>query len=282
MPNPFNFADFAHIAQLNSAAQSPLKDSLQLLQAVAAIAEAAGEAILKIYQQDVEVSYKEDESPLTAADLAAHQLILQRLTALTPNIPQLSEEAADIDWRVRKNWHYYWLIDPLDGTKEFIKRNGEFTVNIALVCAGEPVLGVIHAPVLQKTYSAVLGIGAFVRIDTQTSAVAHAISAKAPQAHEIVRIVGSRSHAQPGMTELLEQFPHHELLAVGSSLKFCLVAEGCAHLYPRLGPTMLWDTGAGHVIAVAAGASVRYEGIDGPAYHRQELRNGNFTVSSLA
>lgn len=280
MPTVFHFAEFAVAADLNRCAQ--IQDSQQLLQAVSAIAEAAGEAILKIYQQDVEVSYKEDESPLTAADLAAHQLILQRLTALTPHIPQLSEEAADIAWSVRKNWHYYWLIDPLDGTKEFIKRNGEFTVNIALVCAGEPVLGVIHAPVLQKTYSAVLGVGAFVRNDTHTSAVAHAISAKAPQADEIVRIVGSRSHAQPGMTELLEQFPHHELLAVGSSLKFCLVAEGCAHLYPRLGPTMLWDTGAGHVIAIAAGATVHYEGIVGSAYHRQELRNGNFTVSSLA
>jgi 3'(2'), 5'-bisphosphate nucleotidase len=290
MPTAFHFADFAAKAWLNPTAQiqdrqiqdRQIKDSQQLLQAVSAIAEAAGEAILQIYQQDVAVSYKADESPLTAADLAAHQLILQKLTALTPNIPQLSEEAADIDWSVRQLWQYYWLIDPLDGTKEFIKRNGEFTVNIALICQGEPVLGVIHAPVLQKTYSAVLGLGAFLRDNTSTAAVARAILAKVPRADEIVRIVGSRSHAQPGMTELLEQFPHHELLAVGSSLKFCLVAEGSAHLYPRLGPTMLWDTGAGHVIAVAAGASVHYDGIEGPAYHRAELRNGNFTVTSLA
>lgn len=280
MSNLFHFADFAPIAQLPTTAH--ITDSQQLLQAVASIAEAAGEAILQIYQQDVDVSYKADDSPLTAADLAAHQLILQKLNELTPTIPQLSEEAADIDWAIRQHWQYYWLIDPLDGTKEFIKRNGEFTVNIALIFQGEPVLGVIHAPVLKKTYSAVLGLGAFLREHTDTSQPPRAIAAQAPQADATVRIVGSRSHAQPGMTELLAQFPRHELLAVGSSLKFCLVAEGSAHLYPRLGPTMLWDTGAGHVIAVAAGASVHYEGIDGPAYHRQALRNGNFTVSSLA
>lgn len=278
MPTVFHFADFA--ADLNPSAQ--IQNSQQLLQAVAAIAEAAGKAILQIYQQDVSVSYKADESPLTAADLAAHQLILQELMTLTPKIPQLSEEAADIDWSVRKNWHYYWLIDPLDGTKEFIKRNGEFTVNIALVCAGEPVLGVIHAPVLQKTYSAVLGVGAFLRDNSQTPSATTEINAKAPKPNEIVRIVGSRSHAQPGMDALLSQFPQHELIAVGSSLKFCFIAEGSAHLYPRLGPTMLWDTGAGHVIAIAAGATVHYDGIEGPAYQRAELRNGNFTVSSLA
>lgn len=281
----FNFAEFAKAAQLNT---TVIADSQQLLQAVEAIACEAGAAILKIYQQDVAVTYKEDESPLTAADLAAHQLIQQRLTELTPNIPQLSEEAADIDWQQRQHWHFYWLIDPLDGTKEFIKRNGEFTVNIALIGAGEPLVGVIHAPVLQQTYAAVAGIGAFKTSwnppsDQGESAQPQRqpIRAQAPAAGQVVRIVGSRSHAQPGMDEVLAQYPAHELVAVGSSLKFCLVAEGSAHLYPRLGPTMLWDTGAGHVIAVAAGASVRYDGITGPAYHRQALRNGNFNVSSM-
>lgn len=281
----FNFADFANQANLNTAI---ITDSQQLLQTVEAIAVAAGAAILQIYQQEVTVTYKEDESPLTAADLAAHQLIQQRLAELTPNIPQLSEEAADIDWQLRQHWHYYWLIDPLDGTKEFIKRNGEFTVNIALVCAGEPLLGVIHAPVLQQTFSAVAGLGAFkisqnAPSDRGESALPtrQPIHAKAPAKGEVVKIVGSRSHAQPGMDAVLAQYPLHELVAVGSSLKFCLVAEGSAHLYPRLGPTMLWDTGAGHVIATAAGASVRYDGITGPAYHRQALRNGNFNVSSM-
>lgn len=255
----------------------------QWLPQICRIAVAAGKAILAIYHQPqaVAVQHKADDSPLTAADLAAHQLIMRELALLTPDIPVLSEEAADIPWSVRQHWSCYWLVDPLDGTKEFIKRNGEFTVNIALIVAGEPVLGVIHAPVLQKTYSAVLGLGAFVaEVDVQGQTQQRPIQAKKPTAGEPVKIVGSRSHAQPGLDAMLAQYPQHELLAVGSSLKFCLVAEGSAHLYPRLGPTMLWDTGAGHVIAVAAGASVRYDGIEGAAYQRAELRNGNFTVQA--
>ena len=247
-----------------------------LLPAIRQISIAAGAEILAIYQQpqQLQVEHKADDSPLTAADLAAHQLIMRELTALTPDIPVLSEEAADIPWTVRQHWQRYWLVDPLDGTKEFIKRNGEFTVNIALIEAGEPVLGVIHAPVLAKTYSGGFGLGAFVA-DVRGE---RAIQALAPQAGETVRLVGSKSHYQPEVEPYLAQFPQHELVAVGSSLKFCLVAEGAAHIYPRFGPTMLWDTGAGHAIAVAAGASVQYDGIEGPAYQRENLRNGNFVV----
>lgn len=240
------------------------------------IAVAAGDAILTIYHQteSVAVQHKADDSPLTAADLAAHQLIMRELQLLTPDIPVLSEEAADIPWAVRQQWHCYWLVDPLDGTKEFIKRNGEFTVNIALIVAGEPVLGVIHAPVLGKTYSALLGMGAFVA-DASGERQIHAVAAKPD---ETVRLVGSKSHYQPEVESYLAQFPQHELVAVGSSLKFCLVADGSAHIYPRFGPTMLWDTGAGHVIAVAAGATVQYDEIEGPAYQRENLLNGNFVV----
>jgi len=240
------------------------------------IAIAAGDAILTIYHQPeaVAVQQKADDSPLTAADLAAHQLIMRELSILTPDIPVLSEEDADIPWSVRQHWQSYWLVDPLDGTKEFIKRNGEFTVNIALIVAGEPVLGVIHAPVLAKTYSAVLGLGAFVA-DVSGERSIHAV---APKPGETVRLVGSKSHYQREVEPYLAQFPQHELVAVGSSLKFCLVAEGAAHIYPRFGPTMLWDTGAGHAIALAAGATVQYEGIEGPAYQRENLRNGNFVV----
>lgn len=236
----------------------------------------AGHAILAIYNQPqaIDVQNKADDSPLTAADLAAHQLIMRELQTLTPDIPVLSEEAADIPWSERQHWQRFWLVDPLDGTKEFIKRNGEFTVNIALIDAGEPVLGVIHAPVLQKTYSAAQGLGAFVA----DSSGKRAIQAIAPNAGETVRLVGSKSHYQPEVEPYLAQFPLHELVAVGSSLKFCLVAEGAAHIYPRFGPTMLWDTGAGHIIATAAGASVLYDGIEGPAYQRENLRNGNFVV----
>ena len=240
------------------------------------IAVAAGDAILTIYHQSetLAVQHKADDSPLTAADLAAHQLIMRELTLLTPNTPVLSEEAADIPWAVRQQWQRYWLVDPLDGTKEFIKRNGEFTVNIALIVAGEPILGVIHAPVLGKTYSGGFGLGAFV----EDANGERQIQAVAPQAGETVRLVGSKSHYQPEVEPYLAQFPQHELVAVGSSLKFCMVAEGTAHIYPRFGPTMLWDTGAGHAIAVAAGATVQYDGIDGPAYQRENLLNGNFVV----
>lgn len=254
-----------------------------LLPAIRELSRAAGEAILAVYNQAqaIDVQNKADDSPLTAADLAAHQLICQALASLTPDIPVLSEEAADIPWSTRQQWTRYWLVDPLDGTKEFIKRNGEFTVNIALIDQGEPVLGVIHAPVLQKTYSAAVGLGAFRETpDANGTWQAESIHSRKAQPHDTMRIVGSRSHAQPGMDEVLARYPQHELVAVGSSLKFCLVAEGSAQLYPRLGPTMLWDTGAGHVIASVAGASVRYDGIEGPAYHREELRNGNFWVEA--
>lgn len=254
-----------------------------LLPAIRELSRAAGEAILAVYNQAqaIDVHNKADDSPLTAADLAAHQLICQALATLTPDIPVLSEEAADIPWSTRQQWTRYWLVDPLDGTKEFIKRNGEFTVNIALIDQGEPVLGVIHAPVLQKTYSAAVGVGAFRETPAANGTwQAEPIHSRKAQPQDTVRIVGSRSHAQPGMDEVLARYPQHELVAVGSSLKFCLVAEGSAQLYPRLGPTMLWDTGAGHVIASVAGASVRYDGIEGPAYHREELRNGNFWVEA--
>ena len=250
---------------------------MNYLPAIIDIAEQAGQAILAVYQQDnaaFNITGKADDSPLTAADLAAHQLIVKALTALTPELPILSEEAADISWDIRQQWQRYWLVDPLDGTKEFIKRNGEFTVNIALIDNGEPVLGVIHAPVLNKTYSAVLGLGAFVA-DTTGERQIHAVAAKPG---ETVRLVGSKSHYQPEVESYLAQFPQHELIAVGSSLKFCMVAEGTAHIYPRFGPTMLWDTGAGHAIAVAAGASVHYDGINGPAYQRENLLNWHFVV----
>ncbi len=256
---------------------------IALLPQICHISQQAGAAILQIYQQaatqlsELQVQQKADESPLTAADLAAHHLICQALSALTPSIPILSEEAADIPWRTRQHWTQYWLVDPLDGTKEFIKRNGEFTVNIALVVAGEPILGVIHAPVWQKTYSAVAGYGAFVDAGQGPSA----IHCQAPPPDSPVIVVGSKSHAQDGMDEFLQQYPLHQLHAVGSSLKFCLVAEGKAHVYPRFGPTMLWDTGAGHVIAKAAGAQVTYDGYLGAAYHRAELRNGAFLVTSI-
>ncbi len=248
------------------------------LSAVIAIAEQAGQAILAIYQQDnaaFNITGKADDSPLTAADLAAHKLIVNALSELTPSLPILSEEAADISWDIRQTWQRYWLVDPLDGTKEFIKRNGEFTVNIALIDNGEPILGVIHAPVLNKTYYASKGEGAFVKTNKGVMA------AKVSTPGEVIRVVGSRSHPSPELAGYLAQFPQHDMVPVGSSLKFCLVAEGTADVYPRFGPTMQWDTGAGHIIALEAGASVSFTGIANKVYQRENLRNPPFIVSAL-
>ena len=251
---------------------------MTLLNAVISIAEQAGAAILTIYQKDstaFNITDKADNSPLTAADLASHQLIVNALQTLTPELPVLSEEAADISWNIRKTWQRYWLVDPLDGTKEFIKRNGEFTVNIALIEDGEPVLGVIYAPVLNKTYYAAKGEGAFVKHGDASRAIRVATPG------DTVRVVGSRSHPSPDLAGYLAQFPKHDMVPVGSSLKFCLVAEGSADVYPRFGPTMQWDTGAGHIIALEAGARVSFDGISRQVYQRENLLNSNFIVSAL-
>lgn len=251
---------------------------MQLLHNIIDIAEQAGQAILAIYQNDnsnFNITSKADTSPLTAADLAAHQIIVQALTTLTPDIPVLSEEAADVSWVVRQHWQRYWLVDPLDGTKEFIKRNGEFTVNIALIEHGEPILGVVHAPVLAKTYYAASGQGAFVKTVTGVQPI-HVSSVS-----KTVKVVGSRSHPSPDLAGYLAQFSEHEMIPVGSSLKFCLVAEGAADIYPRFGPTMQWDTAAGHIVALEAGASVCFDGITTQVYHREKLLNPNFIVSAI-
>lgn len=251
---------------------------MHYLPAIINIAEQAGQAILEIYQQDSDafnITGKADDSPLTAADLASHQLIVNALQQLTPELPILSEEAADISWDVRQQWQRYWLVDPLDGTKEFIKRNGEFTVNIALIEQGEPVMGVIHAPVLNKTYYAAKGEGAFVKTAAGVTA------ARVSKPADVIRVVGSRSHPSPELSGYLAQFPKHDMVPVGSSLKFCLVAEGSADVYPRFGPTMQWDTGAGHIIALEAGARVSFEGIASKVYQRENLRNPGFIVSAL-
>ncbi|MCC5825658.1 3'(2'),5'-bisphosphate nucleotidase CysQ [Alkalimonas sp.] len=251
-----------------------------LLQQIIQLAEQAGEAILDVYQRDRSaqgIQAKQDDSPLTDADLAAQQVISQRLAQLTPDIPVLSEEAAATPWPERQHWQRFWLVDPLDGTKEFIKRNGEFTVNIALIEQGKPVLGVVHAPVLQKTWAALKGEGALVQYQGEQ----YSIHVSQPRPDEPIRVVGSRSHPSPDLADYLKQFASFEMVPVGSSLKFCLVAEGSAHVYPRFGPTMLWDTGAGHIVAEEAGASVQFEGLGDAPYQREQLLNPNFLVSAL-
>jgi 3'(2'), 5'-bisphosphate nucleotidase len=229
-----------------------LKLDRELLDQVTEISRLAGHAIMDIYRQGIEVTSKDDDSPLTQADLASHAIILKKLHQLTPKTPCLSEEAADIDFATRSGWHEYWLIDPLDGTKEFIKRNGEFTVNIALIRDHEPVLGVVHIPVSEESFCGGEGLGAW-RIDDQGRR--SAIQVRSRRADPLI-VVGSRSHANPQLEHYLQQLGEHELISMGSSLKFCVVAEGKADFYPRLGPTSEWDTAAAHAVVLAAGGKV--------------------------
>ncbi|ABZ76089.1 3'(2'),5'-bisphosphate nucleotidase [Shewanella halifaxensis HAW-EB4] len=216
------------------------------------IATEAGDAIMAIYEkEDLGLEVKADDSPVTAADLTSHRVIIEKLAQLTPNIPVLSEESTDIDWQQRRHWQSYWLIDPLDGTKEFIKRNGEFTVNIAFIHHNRAVAGVVYAPVLDKCFFGVHDLGAWLIQGGNKRKLTKAHKPKA-----IPRIVGSRSHASPGLEAYLQEIGEHEMKSVGSSLKFCLLAEGEADIYPRLGLTSEWDTAAAQAVLESAGGRV--------------------------
>lgn len=223
-----------------------------LLEPVRAIAREAGRAILEIYQSDFAVEAKADRSPLTAADRAAHEVITRALARLTPGIPVWSEESATAEFAVRATWPWFWLVDPLDGTREFIQRNGEFTVNIALVQGHGPVLGVVHVPVPGRDYAGCATTGAL-RWDGDGAAQRIAVSCPA---HTPLRVVGSRSHAGDSLAAFLQRVGPHELVPMGSSLKFCVIAEGGADVYPRLGPTSEWDTAAAQAVVEAAGGRV--------------------------
>ncbi len=250
-------------------------DLSALLEEASRIARRAGEAILEIYREaDHGVTTKSDDSPLTRADIASHRIIAASLEELTPEIPLLSEEGADSPYDLRRSWQRFWLVDPLDGTKEFIRRNGEFTVNIALVAAGTPVLGIVHVPVLERTFSGAASLGAWCR---ERDGEQRPIRATGTAAGDL-RVAASRSHAGPHLAAFLEQLPDHRLVSMGSSLKLCLVAEGRADLYPRLGPTMEWDTAAAHAVVTAAGGRVL--DFDGRPlrYNKEDLHNPYFIV----
>lgn len=222
-----------------------------LLDAVVTLAQRAGDAILSVYSQQFDVISKADTSPLTEADLRAHQIIAAGLQALTPQLPILSEEGAQPAFDERRRWSRYWLVDPLDGTREFVSRNGEFTVNIALIDQHAPVLGVVHVPVTATTYTGLAGVRA-TRINSDGAETIR-VAAPAPQP---LRIVGSRSHRGSTLDDYLPKLAPYEMIAVGSSLKFCLVAEGSADIYPRFGPTSEWDTAAAQAVVEAAGGRV--------------------------
>ena len=223
-----------------------------LLPQIQAIAQAAGREISRIYGTAFAVETKADNSPLTAADRAAHETIAEALGTLTPGIPLWSEESATIPWETRRHWREFWLVDPLDGTREFIKRNGEFTVNIALVRGHTVVLGVVHAPVLGRDYCGHAGGPA---LRTDTGQAPREIRVRQP-ASPPVRVAGSRSHRGDSLNGFLDHLGAHEFVSMGSSLKFCLVAEGSADVYPRLGPTSEWDTAAAQAVVEAAGGRV--------------------------
>lgn len=254
------------------------KQSGALLPKIVTLAEKAGKAIMGIYsREDLGTTYKDEGSPLTLADMASHQIILKELKEITPGYPVLSEESESIPYDVRKSWNTYWLIDPLDGTKEFIKRNGEFTVNIALIDSGNAVLGVVHAPALGITYFAAKESGAFKQVDEdcEKKFVIHVSDYHAGR----LQVVASRSHGDKTLDSFLQKIGDADLVSMGSSLKLCLVAEGKAHLYPRLAPTMEWDTAAAHCIVESAGGTVTDLHKEALSYNKPDLLNPFFIVS---
>jgi 3'(2'), 5'-bisphosphate nucleotidase len=247
----------------------------ELVEPLVSLAREAGDAILEVYATDFEVQEKNDESPLTKADLASHRIITAGLERLTPGIPIISEESGLPAFEERGEWQRYWLIDPLDGTKEFVKRNGEFTVNIALIDEHRPVLGIVHVPVQGKTYTGCQGQGAAVRHkDAAPQPISIARASATP-----VRVVGSRSHRGASLDAFFQRLGNAEMVPMGSSLKFCVVAEGRADVYPRLGPTSEWDTAAAQaVVEQAGGAVLELDGRPLRYNAKEDILNPHFLV----
>lgn len=235
---------------------------------------AASIAILEVYNsEDFDVELKGDESPLTRADTAAHKAIVKHLEKT--DLPILSEEGRDIPYEERKAWEYFWMVDPLDGTKEFIKKNGEFTVNIALIHKNEPVLGVVYAPVLDKLYFGGKGIGAYLSENADIEQELKHIKNET----DTMRIVASRSHLNKETQQFIDQFMKSEIVSMGSSLKFMLIAESEADIYPRFAPTMEWDTAAAHAVLRGLDIEVINNHDKKPLrYNKADLFNPHFLV----
>jgi 3'(2'), 5'-bisphosphate nucleotidase len=244
-----------------------------VLEEIIPIARLAGKAIMDVYEHGIEIQHKQDNSPLTQADLAAHVIIENGLAALIPELPVLSEESAAIPFGTRRQWSNYWLVDPLDGTREFIKRNGEFTVNIALIENHRPVMGVVFAPALNLLFYAAQGQGAFRQLGSKPP---QAIKARTFDSTQVT-VAGSRSHAGEELLRFLDRMGPHMLISMGSSLKICLVAEGRADVYPRLGLTSEWDTAAAQCVLEEAGG--RLIGMDNEPFRynlKESLLNPHF------
>ena len=246
----------------------------ELVNPVCEIAKQAGAEIMKIYAEGFEIEEKKDHSPLTSADLASHTLIIDKLAKLTPEIPILSEESASISFAERTSWSNYWLIDPLDGTREFIKRNGEFTVNIALITQHSSSLGVVYLPVKNICYFATRNHGAYKQDQNQN---AIRINARVSTPNNTPTICGSRSHAGKSLQALQDKIGDYNLISMGSSIKMCLVAEGVADIYPRFGPTSEWDTAAAHCVVNEAGGEIVDLQLDTLRYNTKDsLLNPSF------
>ncbi|MDO6459330.1 3'(2'),5'-bisphosphate nucleotidase CysQ [Granulosicoccaceae sp. 1_MG-2023] len=239
-------------------------------------ARMAGERILQVYENGYDVYTKEDHTPLTTADLAANRSIVDGLRRLVPNIPVLSEESCSVPFTERTDWNRYWLVDPLDGTREFIKRNGEFSVNIALIENGEPLIGVVYGPVMDVAYYAARGFGAWKQTGQNPPKRIHA--RRAPDGR--VTVARSRSPVTgPNMQTFLSKLGEHDEIAMGSALKSCLVAEGVADIYARLGPTSEWDTAAAQCIVAEAGGRITDIRLRELRYNtRESLLNPHFIV----
>ncbi len=248
----------------------------ELLDAVNQIAQAAGEGIMEVYATDFEVIQKEDKSPLTQADMAAHETIVSGLEKITPDWPILSEESATIPYSERANWQRYWLVDPLDGTREFVKRNGEFTVNIALIDDQKPILGVVYVPVTGVLYFAAVGAGAFKGLPGQSPTPIRVRSCP----KDCLTVAGSRSHGGEYLQKFVEGLETEvKLVSFGSSLKMCLVAEGEVDVYPRFGPTSEWDTAAAQCVVEQAGGYLTDMQLQRLRYNAKEsLLNPYFLV----
>jgi len=251
-----------------------MRDLPALAEALLPLVERAGAAIMQIYHAGFTVQHKDDNSPLTLADLESQRIIIEGLRRITPDIPILSEESAAAPWAERQTWHELWVVDPLDGTREFVKRNGEFTINIALVLEHESKLGIVAAPAQGTVFWGVAGIGAHRLL---RGGEIRRIQTAPPQTP--LRVVGSRSHSSPRTESYLTRLGPHVMSGIGSSLKFCLLAEGKADLYPRFGATSEWDTAAGQAVLEAAGGHVtRMDGHRLRYNCRESLINSDFVA----
>jgi len=254
----------------------------ELIKSLIDLVKESGEAILEIYNSgNMGISYKDDKSPLTLADKASNQIICSKLKELTPDIPILSEEGKDISYNKRKKWTTFWLIDPIDGTKEFINKNGEFSINIALINHYQPILGIVYAPVLNTIWYGSASHGSF---KIENNAKPKKINVSKYKNDETIKVVSSRSHSNNSKLEkFLIDYPKHELVFMGSSIKICLVADGTAHMYPRLGPTMEWDTAAAHAVVKFSGGKIADIKDDNElSYNKENLLNPSFLVQESA